>query len=122
MNRNKISNEVWKHFQRLERKPGTHYYYACCKFCDEDGLTFVLKRTSIIVASFLGADYFAFSDTLFFLLPPYLDLDRFFSVFTVLISIMIHVVYIAVIDAVTRWISIIQDRFQIVRLDELHRQ
>ena len=37
MSRNKANNNVWKHFQKLERKPGTHYFYARCKFCDEDG-------------------------------------------------------------------------------------
>jgi hypothetical protein len=31
------NNDIWKHFQRLERKPGSNYYYARCKFCDKDG-------------------------------------------------------------------------------------
>ena len=36
MLRNKPNDDIWEHFQKLERKESSNYYYARCKFCDED--------------------------------------------------------------------------------------
>ena len=40
----KPTNEVWKHFQKMEKKPNTNYFYARCKACDEDGTMLIEGR------------------------------------------------------------------------------
>ena len=58
MNPNKINNKVWKHFQRLEQKLGTYYYYAHCNFCDEDGSSSLEGRVRTLKNNLKGCQSF----------------------------------------------------------------